>query len=253
MNFLMEPPHGMHDNAPMDAAQLKIACKLVDELIALGALIPEDPNDPMVANAPAFLLPKPGQPGQWRILAGSRAGRQNSAVGPDPTVFPKSAHILAQMCAGGCSAVVDASKFFCQFPVRKEDQKKLGCIHPKSGARLVHSKLAMGAGNSPSLAGRHGSSFFRFLRERCKLFQGTLGPNLWLNSPSGESECDGTTGHGMVLGGDDGELAVLVWAHCDDFIVHGPRKEKTTRALSAFLDLAVDCGMLCRVNPPIHE
>jgi hypothetical protein len=135
MNFLTEPPHGMHDNAPMDAAQLKIACQFVDELVALGVLVPEDPNDPMVANAPMFLLPKPGQPGQWRILADLRAGGQNSVVGPDPTVFPKSAHVLAQMHTGGCSAVVDASKFFYQFPVRKEDQKHLGCIHPKSQAQ----------------------------------------------------------------------------------------------------------------------
>ena len=253
MNFLAEPPLGMHDNAPMDAAQLKIACQFVDKLVALGVLIPEDPDDPMVSNAPMFLLPKPGQPGEWHILADLRAGGQNSVVGPDPTVFPKSAHILAQMYTGGYSAVVDASKFFYQFPVRKEDQKYLGCIHPKTGARLVYCKLPMGAGNSPSLAGRYGSSFLRLLRERCKLFQGTLRPNLWLNSLSGAGDYDGTAGHGMVLDGDDGEPAVLVWAHCDDFLIHGSTKEKTTRALSAFLDLAVDCGMLChpgKLSPP---
>jgi hypothetical protein len=57
----------------------------------------------------------------------------------------------------------------------------------------------------------------------------------------------------MVLDGDDGEPAVLVWAHCDDFIIHGLTKDKTTRALSAFLNLAVDCGLLChpgKLSPP---
>jgi hypothetical protein len=111
----------------------------------------------------------------------------------------------------------------------------------------------MGAANSPSLAGRYGSYFFRLLRERCKLFRGTLTPNLWLDTLSGESEYDGTTGHGMVLDGDDGKPAALVWGHCDDFIIHGPTKEKTSRALTAFLDLAVDCGMLChpgKLSPP---
>ena len=131
MNFLMEPPQGMHDNAPMDAAQLEeIACQFVDELVALGVLILEDPNDLMVTNVPMFRLPKLGQPGRWRILADLRAGGQNSVVGPDPTVSLKSAHILAQMYTGSYSAVVDASKFFYQFPVRKEDSNIMDASIP---------------------------------------------------------------------------------------------------------------------------
>jgi hypothetical protein len=62
-------------------------------------------------------------------------------------------------------------------------------------------------------------------------------------------------GHGIVLDGEDGLPAVLVWAHCDDFIIHGPTVGKTTAALTEFLDLAVDVGMLChpkKLTPPAH-
>jgi hypothetical protein len=39
MKFLHEPPLGMHDNSPMDEAQLAIACKFTDELLDLGVLV----------------------------------------------------------------------------------------------------------------------------------------------------------------------------------------------------------------------
>jgi hypothetical protein len=97
MNFLKEPPLGIQPNANMDPSQLETACEFVDKLLDLGAMEEDDPEDPVLANAPMFLLPKPGQPGQWRILADLRAGGQNSAIGSDPTVFPKRAHILNQM------------------------------------------------------------------------------------------------------------------------------------------------------------
>jgi hypothetical protein len=102
MNFLKEPPLGIQPNADMDVDQLETACEFVDELLALGALEEDDPDDPVRANAPMFLLPKPGQPGQqWRILPNLRAGGQNTVVGADPTVFPKSALIFNQMYSGG--------------------------------------------------------------------------------------------------------------------------------------------------------
>jgi hypothetical protein len=64
MNFLEEPPLGIQPNADMDETQLETACEFVDELLSLGALEEDDPLDPVLANAPMFLLPKPGQPGQ---------------------------------------------------------------------------------------------------------------------------------------------------------------------------------------------
>jgi hypothetical protein len=60
-------------------------------------------------------------------------------------------------------------------------------------------------------------------------------------------------GQGRVLLGFDNVLAVLVWAHCDDFYIHGPNKDKTTAALTAFLHCAVDVGLLChpgKLTPP---
>jgi hypothetical protein len=247
MNFLKEPPLDIQPNADMDVDQLEMACEFVDELLALEALEEDDPADPVRANAPMFLLPKPGQPGQWRILANLRAGGQNTVVGADPTVFPKSAHILSQMYSGGWSTVIDASKFFYQFNVQKQDRKYLGCLHPKTAKHLQYAALPMGASQSPALAGRYGSSFLRLLRSRCKNYQGTQRCNMWLNALTEATDYDSTVGHGIVLYGEDGLPAVLVWAHCDYFLIHGPTLEKTTAALTEFLDLAVDVGMLCHL------
>jgi hypothetical protein len=112
MNFLEEPPLRIQPDADMDETQLETAGEFVDELLSLGALEEDDLLDPVLANAPMFLLPKPDQPGQWRILADLKSGGQNTVLGADPTVFPKSAHILSQMYTGGMSAMIDASKFF---------------------------------------------------------------------------------------------------------------------------------------------
>jgi hypothetical protein len=58
----------------------------------------------------------------------------------------------------------------------------------------------------------------------------------------------------MVLeGGDDGLPAVLIFVHIDDYFLHGPNCEKTNRALSAFMDKVLECGMLfnlSKVMPP---
>jgi hypothetical protein len=42
----------------------------------------------------------------------------------------------------------------------------------------------------------------------------------------------------------DGLPAVLAFAHCDDFIVHGPTYKKTSLASIDFLDLIVQVGLL---------
>jgi hypothetical protein len=48
-----------------------------------------------------------------------------------------------------------------------------------------------------------------------------------------------------VYQGEDNLPAILIRVHCDDFLIHGPTKEKTTEALNTFLDLTVDVGLLC--------
>ncbi len=42
---------------------------------------------------------------------------------------------------------------------------------------------------------------------------------------------------------EDGLPAVLVWAHIDDFLIHGPTYEKTARAMQALMDKALDIGL----------
>jgi hypothetical protein len=95
----------------------------------------------------------------------------------------------------------------------------------------------MGAGQSPSLACRYGLAFLRTLRGRYQEFQG---------SRTGFSEAgfDPEFGYGFILEAQDGP-AVKIWAWVDDFLIHGPTEEKTNRALTLFLDLALDCGLLC--------
>jgi hypothetical protein len=63
-------------------------------------------------------------------------------------------------------------------------------------------------------------------------------------------------GRGRVLIGDDGLPAVLLWLHRDDFFLHSLTKDNTTAALIAFLDKAVDVGMLChpgKLTPPAQS
>jgi hypothetical protein len=68
MNFLKEVERKLTPNAPVDADQIDAGGEFVDELIQLSA-VEECPEDnPMVANAPLFIVPKPGQPGQWRVI-----------------------------------------------------------------------------------------------------------------------------------------------------------------------------------------
>jgi hypothetical protein len=111
----------------------------------------------------------------------------------------------------------------------------------------------MGAGNSPAIAGRHGAALLRLMRTRCGLYQGQATPNTWWHHYSVGKPYDAEWGHGMVYIGEDGLPAALIWGHCDDFLIHGPTHAKTTAALTAFLDLVVDVGLLChpgKLTPP---
>ena len=69
MNFLSTPMKGLTPNAPMMEEQVEIATKFVDELwcIRVFELVPE--GSELLANAPLFTVPKPGQPGQWHCIA----------------------------------------------------------------------------------------------------------------------------------------------------------------------------------------
>jgi hypothetical protein len=63
MNFLKESTCHTLLNADLTPEQKTIAGEFVDELINLGVFIPETETEKVVANAPLFCLPNPGQPG----------------------------------------------------------------------------------------------------------------------------------------------------------------------------------------------
>lgn len=243
MNFLDPPPEGIRDNSPMDEEQIEVACEFVDELVGLGTLRP-DPH--VKATAPLFCIPKEGQPGQWRVIADMLRGGQNGVVGNDPVYLPRLLHILEDLYEGGYSAVVDASKFFYQFPTHPADQPYLGIKHPRTGELYTYFGAPMGAGNSPALGNRYGVAFLRKVKqEHPHLFQGTLKGNGFFEAFSPRGRRDPALGGGVVTLTADGEGVALIKAFVDDFFIHAPSKEKCEDALRAFLDAAVDCGMLC--------
>jgi hypothetical protein len=114
MNFLIEPSGTLELNSDMDEAQLAVAARFVDELVSLGVLVKA--TEELRANGPLFLVPKPGQPGEWRCISDMKRGGQNACMGKDPTFLPRSVDILPRLYKGGYSAVADASKPFITFP-----------------------------------------------------------------------------------------------------------------------------------------
>ena len=137
MNFLTEPPHLISPNSAMTSEQEDVAEAFLQELVVLGVFLEVD-ADFVVVNAPMFCLPKPGQPGEWRILADMKRGGQNACVGADPTVFPRSLFILDQMYNGGWSWVVDMSKYFYNFPTHPAERRYLGVFSTTTGKAYVY-------------------------------------------------------------------------------------------------------------------
>jgi hypothetical protein len=245
MNFLSEPTAGVKENSPMTDEQVEIAAEFIDELWHIGVfeLIPDECE--MKTNAPLFAVAKAGQPGQWRIIADMKSGGQNEHIGKDPTHLPRAHGILERLYTGGWSAIVDASKFFHNFPTRPSDRPYLGCIHPKTGQRLWYLGLPMGSAQSPSLACRYGLSMLRSLVEKETVFQGETRENSW-RSRLANSGYDPHLGSGLVKIGRDGLPAALIWAFVDDFKIHAPTKAKLIVALNAFMDLALRLGLICQ-------
>jgi hypothetical protein len=251
MNFLIEPTACIHDNTPMDSEQIDVAAAFVDELLELKIVKLVGEGKEVLTTAPLFTVPKEGQEGEWRVIADMLRGGQNSCIAPDPCVLPRQSHILDQMYEGGYSAVVDASKFFYQFPTHPDDRPFLGLKHPITGVLYVYRGLPMGGGSSPGIAGKFGLSLLRLLREQCKLFQGEPKANCYWTGFS-EVGFDPKLGYGFILQAKDGP-AVKMWVWVDDFIIHGPTFKKTMAALHYFLDTTVKIGMLChpkKLTPP---
>jgi hypothetical protein len=255
MNFLAVPRNNVAEpDKDMTSEQLDVAVQFTDELVKLGVLcLPPSPAE-IKAITPLFCLPKPGQPGEWRILGDMKRGGQNEAIGKDPVYLNRPDTVLPHMYSGGYSAVGDASKFFYQFPTAAEDRPYLGVRHPGNQLLYWYLGLPMGSANSPAISGRMGAAFIRLLL-MCHpdIFSGDGVSNTWRDKFSGRTY-DPKLGHGYVLiSPEDGLPAVLVWAHIDDFLIHGPTYEKTARAMQALMDKALDIGLLfnpTKITPP---
>ena len=243
MNFLEPPQPGLTPNSEMTDEQLVAAGEFVDELISLGVLQTPPQDRATLLNAPLFVIPKAGQPGEWRCIADMLRGGQNMCIGNDPTILPRANDILQGLYKGGYSAVVDMSKYFYQFRTRESERKWLGTIHPITGVMYEYHGLPMGSGNSPAIACRIGQGFLRMLRERHAGFKGTGSANCYWTSFK-EIGFDPDKGYGFVMENEHG-LVAKVWGFVDDFLIHGPTREITEQALHAFLDLACDVGFLC--------
>jgi hypothetical protein len=243
MNFLITPEGELELNSLTEEIDIEVAGKFVDELMSLGVLLLA--TEDLKANCPLFCVDKAGQPGQKRCIADCKRGGQNRCTGQDPCFLIRSNDVLPQLYPGGYTAIADASKFFHNFPTREDERKYLGCIHPVSGIFLVYAGLPMGGGNSPAIACRLSNSAIRMLRETSPAFAGEVRENTWRRSLQGH-EYHPEWGHGRVRIGADGEPACLVWGMVDDFKVHGSSKEKCGAGFSAFMDLTVRLGFICK-------
>ena len=255
MNFLAVPAHRLEPNGEMDEDQRRVAIEFVDELVNLGVVSPPPPGRPILATTPLFVLPKEGQPGQWRVIANMKVGGQNAGAIGGPVYLNRPRHILHQMYKGGWSAVVDASKFFYQFRTHDRDREYLGLTHPGTGQLLWWNSLPMGATASPGYAGKFGLAVLRMLREALGPESSSPKINCWWTGMQ-DLGYDPEFGHGYILLGPTGEPATRVWVHVDDFLIHSPTQQQTSQALHQFLDLALDVGMLChpkKLVPPSQQ
>jgi hypothetical protein len=83
----------------------------------------------------------------------------------------------------------------------------------------------------PIIAGRHTTVLLRRLQEVASLYRGKPSANTWWRYYSTGVEYQSEVGHRLVYIGDDGLPAVRIWAHCNDFLIHGPTYQKTADAL----------------------
>ena len=249
MNFMILPTGDLVLNNDLEGEQLTVAAKFVDQLIDLGVL---EEADTILANCPLFCVTKAGQVDEWRPIADMKRGGQNQCCASDPVYFQRGHDILNRLYAGGFSAVADQSKYFHNFLTVPAERPYLGTIHPITGKRYVYRGLPMGSSNSPAIACRIGNGFLRVLRAECLAFQGVPVENSWrVRFQGGKTRSE--LGHGRVLIGEDGLPACWVCAHVDDYLVHGPTKQKTCQAFSAFMDLSVRMGFIVqpsKTNPP---
>ena len=248
--FLMDPGKELVDNADLDDAQLEVVEQFLAELISLGALVAS--TRPLKRVCPLFCVPKPGQPGEWRVIADMLRGGQNDFCASEPIYLPQHQDILPHMYAGGWTAIADMSKYFHNYLTLMAERDLIGVIHPITGQHLWWKGLPMGACNSPSISCRLGEGALELLRRECPLFQGTAQENTWRCALDGETY-NPSLGHGIVVIQVNGRPVAFIKECIDDFLIHASTRVDCGAALTAFMDLTVRLGFICqkvKTSPP---
>jgi hypothetical protein len=252
LQFLVDPEDELVPNPPLTPEQTEVVCTFVDELQALGVVRPA--TRPLRRVCPLFVVPKPGQPGQWRCIADMKRGGQNGCCGLDPISLPSSKDILPHLYTGGWSAIADASKHFHNFTTLPSERDLIGIIHPGTGEHLWYVGLPMGAVNSPSIACRAGEGVLDMLREESEIFRAvTYKENTWRQALTWQATYDPKLGHGYVGLRADGTPVALIFGFVDDFKIHAATAEDCCEALNAFMNLTVRLGLICqpvKTSPP---
>ena len=255
MNFMEAPQPGLTQNQELKGEELATAIKFTEELADLNVLRKTASEEEVENNFPLFLVPKPGQPGEYRCIADGKSGGQNEVCVGDPCQMTSPDHILPQLNTGGWSGIIDASKYFHMFKTRKCEQRYLGLIHPGTHEMYVYDTLPMGTRNSPGASGRFGAAFVRFLIDKFPVFQGKPVDNSFMAYFT-KKVYHPKYGEGRVLIGRDGKPAVLIWIHVDDILIHGPSYDKLVSAMKSLLDTTVQLGLICqpcKTTPPTQK
>ena len=127
-----------------------MAYKFVEELIALGVYERVPPGSVILNNCPLFLVPKPGQPGQWRCIANMKDGGQNEVcVGRPRPPLPTPRYPPSPLPGRSSPpSSMPPSSSTCS-PHGRTSGSIMGLIHPTTGEHWWHTRFPMGSTNSP--------------------------------------------------------------------------------------------------------
>eukprot|EP00957_Ditylum_brightwellii_P130187 9930795-Ditylum_brightwellii.AAC.1 len=112
-NFITYPPPMLTPNPLMSTEQQKVAAAFVDELNEIGAVKKVSEGSKLCTNSSLLkVVPKPGQPSEWRVLPVMRKGRQNDHIVPDPVHYPCMPDILPCLFPGRYSVVINEQLWY---------------------------------------------------------------------------------------------------------------------------------------------
>jgi hypothetical protein len=97
MHFMKCPPRGKEVSSPFTLKQLEIATGSVDKLVSFGVLALVPFGADILNTCPLFLVPKSGQPGQWRFISDMEKGGHNDVCVSDPVSLPQPGGILSHL------------------------------------------------------------------------------------------------------------------------------------------------------------